>query len=295
MTQSKIDQKGKASFTHIYDQETPSDFYLKFAPLSYIIADVARSPSMLIYEHFMEIRSVPRISILDVACSYGINAAIQRFHLSSSELQGRYAALPNTCDRLIEADRVFFSSRRPDERLSFIGQDIAHNAISYAQKVGLLSESICVDFERNTELEPCQKAILAPIDIVLATGAVGYVTEKTLIPIVKASANSPWIVSFVLRQIEYRPVEENLNQLGYVTEKLKQMVFPQRRFFDAEEKNAAVQKLNQMGKPLTPLEKRGWHAAELYLSRPVADVQLPLSELIDSDVLSSVCRTSLPE
>lgn len=91
----------------------------------------------------------------------------------------------------------------------------------------------------------------------------------------------PWVAAFVLRTVPYEPIAELLAGSGLVTEKLTGRTFRQRRFADDAERQAAFDALAATGLPTAGKEEDGYYHADLYLSRPAADIAaLPLARLL---------------
>src|SRR5690242_6820235 len=87
--------------------------------------------------------TVPKPVVLDVGCSYGINAAVHRFPLTFGRLRHRYARREIkavSSEELTRLDRNFYASW-PDLGLArFIGLDMSAPAVRYATRVGLLED-----------------------------------------------------------------------------------------------------------------------------------------------------------
>ena len=113
-----------------------------------------------------------------------------------------------------------------------------------------------------------QRAQLARADLVISTGCVGYVTERTITGVANAHGERrPWMAHFVLRMFPFDPVAESLARLGYETVQLDH-AFRQRRFVSAEEQSLVLDTLSRVGVDPRGLEADGWLYAQLYVSRP---------------------------
>jgi hypothetical protein len=110
-------------------------------------------------------------------------------------------------------------------------------------------------------------------NVVLSTGCVGYVTESTYGKLLDAIEGQPWVVSFVLRMFPFDPLAAVLAKRGLITEKLQGATFVQRRFRDADEFTKTIATLEQLGIDPEGFESEGLFQADLYLSRPEADVR----------------------
>ncbi|MFB7416453.1 hypothetical protein ACFC18_37615 [Streptomyces sp. NPDC056121] len=91
----------------------------------------------------------------------------------------------------------------------------------------------------------------------------------------------PWVAAFVLRTVPYQPIVDLLDRSGLVTEKLSTRTFRQRRFADSAERYAAFDALAVNGLHAAGKEADGYYHADLYVSRPPADIAaLPLAHLL---------------
>src|SRR5690606_21816383 len=83
------------------------------------------------------------------------------------------------------------------------------------------------------------------------------------------------------RMFPYDALAATLEKFGLVTERLAGATFVQRRFRDVDELENCLQALAQRGIDTTGLEEDGLFHAELYVSRPEADVRAePLEEMV---------------
>jgi hypothetical protein len=162
---------------------------------------------------------------------------------------------------LIEADRARVTG---PGGAKFFGLDAAAPALEYALSAGFLDEAIHADFESD-DPDSTQRKLLDDVDLVISTGCVGYVTEKTIARIARGSR--PWMAHFVLRMFSYEPVADSLAGLGYETAQVPG-VFRQRRFASAEERTQILDTLDAAGVDPTGVESDGWLYAQLYVSRP---------------------------
>ena len=78
--------------------------------------------------------------------------------------------------------------------------------------------------------------------------------------------------NFVLRLFPFDPIEDTLNDWGYVTEKLEGRTFVQRQFASAEEQEQVLDQLCDRGIDPSGLETEGHLLAEFYLSRPTNEL-----------------------
>lgn len=267
----------------VYDQADPRAYYSKIEKLDYVIPARAKPVFTKIIRALKKSRNLDTVTLADLGCSYGVNAALLKFGLELDELYARYraedmrdAAVAETVCR----DLDHFRRREKRADLRMVGIDVAHEAVGYASAVGLLDDGIAANFEAEDPTEEAAHA-LAGVDMIMSTGCVGYVTERTFERILdQAGTPVPWVASFVLRIFPYAPIEEALARRGLVTERFGDP-FPQRRFATAEERRAALEALRRLGRDPAGLEAEGQYYAEFFLSRPQAEVDaMPLRKII---------------
>ncbi|MGY8678399.1 class I SAM-dependent methyltransferase [Bradyrhizobium sp. UFLA05-153] len=278
---SRINQS-KAVFDDIYALDDPRAYFSVLGDLDYMIPDVAEPVVRQILAAKASATGLTP-TVLDVGCSYGINAAVHRFPLTFGGLRHRYARREMraiSSETLVRLDRSFYASW-PDVGLArFIGLDISAPAISYATGVGLLEQGIVADLERESLSADSARAIRSA-DVIMSTGCIGYVTEKTFSKILDATEKRPWIVSFVLRMFPFDSLAATFAKHGLVTERLTGATFIQRRFRDAEEFESSLAALAALGVDANGLESEGLFHADLILSRPEADAHVaPLEDIV---------------
>jgi SAM-dependent methyltransferase len=225
----------KANFDAIYRQQDPRDYYHALGSLDYVIPEVA-SPVFLQLASQLSARKGRPVTVLDVGCSYGVLSAVMRHGLTMDQLRERYASpsirlLSST--ELATCDANFFASWPDHANIRIIGLDASARAIAYARMVGLIDEGLAVNLETHPLGERAH-GIIEQADLIVSTGAVGYVTEKTFSKLLSAfkPGHEPWVASFVLRVFDYKPLSLCLAERGLVTERFEGATFVQRRFRD---------------------------------------------------------------
>jgi hypothetical protein len=109
---------------------------------------------------------------------------------------------------------------------------------------------------------------IAGTDIIISTGCIGYVTDRTIARLVEATGEPrPWMAHFVLRMFPFEPVTEYLATAGYETLQLDRP-FKQRRFASQEEQALVLDTLSEIGVDPRGLETDGWLYAQLHICRP---------------------------
>jgi hypothetical protein len=276
--------EAKANLDHIYDQPDPRAYFRELGKLGYVIPGVAKPIFQKLISHLHRLRSDP-VNVLDLGCSYGINAALLKYDLSMSELYERWAdkaPVAASSEAMVRYDRRYFDTLDQLDDISVVGFDLAESAVAFGETTGLLDSGHAV----NLETEPLPETAaeeLAAVDLMISTGCVGYVTEKSferLLPAV-TQGQSPWIGNFVLRMFPFDAIEGTLGGWGYVTEKLEGRTFPQRRFASDEEQELMLKQLQLCGVDPTGKEEEGQLLAEFYLSRPAEEAEeIPIGRLL---------------
>jgi hypothetical protein len=275
---------GKADFEAIYNCPDPRRYFSTLQPLEYQIPQHGQAVFRAVTDALARRRADrPPLGVIDLCCSYGVNAALLNHDLDLGDLYARYTAdgpgVPRT-DQLAEEDRSFFATRRLPNACRIIGLDAAEHAVAYGERVGLLDRGFAENLEHDEPSAELRKS-LADIDLITVTGGVGYITARTFGHLLDGVSSPPWVAAFVLRTVSYQPVSDLLARSGLVTEKLTTRTFRQRRFADADERQGTFTALAGHGRSPDGKEADGYYHADLYLSRPADDVAaLPLSQLL---------------
>ncbi|MEU8709049.1 class I SAM-dependent methyltransferase [Streptomyces sp. NPDC048565] len=264
----RFDASGKVSLDHIYTAPDPRTYFQVLRPLGYCVPQLAKPYFGKLVKEYREAEGVAAPRVLDIGCSYGINAALLKYDATMDELYARYdGSGPGSRAGLLERDRALSRSRSPANPLRFTGLDASVSALAYAHEAGFLDDTVNADLETD-DPTPAQRARLAGTDLVISTGCIGYVTERTLTRVVRVQEGRlPWMAHFVLRMFPFDPVEEALDALGYRTTRVDE-VFKQRRFAGPQEQRGVLESLAASGVDASGLEEDGWLYAQLYLSRP---------------------------
>lgn len=271
----RFDATGKVTLDHIYTRPDPRAYFRELRGLDYCVPQQAKPYFAKLLKEYRESEHVGTPRVLDIGCSYGINAALLKYDVTMDELYARYGddAEPGEGpgaaghEALLARDRELARSRRPADPTRFTGLDTSGDALSYALAAGFLDDAVHADLERH-DPTPEQSARLAGMDLVISTGCIGYVTERTLTRVVEAQqGHLPWMAHFVLRMFPFDPVERVLDGLGYRTVRVDD-VFRQRRFASPQEQARVLETMAAAGVDARGLEAEGWLYARLYLSRP---------------------------
>ncbi|GCB88833.1 hypothetical protein [Streptomyces noursei] len=225
-------------------------------------------------------------TVLDICCSYGINAALLNHHVTLGGLYARYTS-PHiaslTTAELIESDRKYYAARRRPDAVPVIGLDIAAPAIAYGRAAGLLDEG----FAENLETAPPSPALhraTRGTRLITVTGGASFLTARTFNPLLEGRHEPPWVAAFVLRTGSYQNIADGLALLSMTTEKDTSRTYPQRRFTDADEQQYAIAAVSAAGDDPRGKETDGHFHTTLHLTRPVAQAAAhPLHTLLRDD------------
>lgn len=263
------DDTGKVSFDHIYDQPDPRAYFGTLRRLDYGIPQLASPYFQRLLTRRVSRRGGPA-TVLDIGCSYGINAALLRCGLTMDDLYRRYCDgdAPTLATRaLLARDQETVRSRDQLPSTRLVGLDASLPALSYATQAGFLNDAVHGDLEAGPPTA-AQGQQLADVHLIISTGCIGYVTSKTLSRVLDANdGRRPWLAHFVLRMFPFDPVADCLAGYGYETVGYERL-FRQRRFASAQEQALVLDTLAEVGVDSRGLESDGWFYARLFLSCP---------------------------
>ncbi|RJO68201.1 class I SAM-dependent methyltransferase [Nocardia panacis] len=264
---------GKASFDEIYRRPDPRGYYARMAELNYRIPELAKPYFERQLAEYRRATGVQTPTVLDICCSYGVNAAILRFGATMRGLTDYYAAEGDRA-AMIHRDATRLAAADVGPEVRFVGLDASRPPLDYARDSGLLHETVHADLE-NSDPTPEQRRVLAGVDLVVSTGCVGYITERTLTRVAAADpVRRPWMAHFVLRMYGFETIAARLAGLGYRTVRAPGL-FEQRRFASDDERDQVLNTLAAKGIDSTDCEADGWLYTHLYLSRPQTESEDP--------------------
>ncbi len=268
------DGSGKADFGSIYDREDPREYFRVLGKLDYGIPHHAQSvfSALLKARHEDKGGGEKQDVILDLCCSYGINAVLLKCDLTMNDLYERYCSgevASLSSEELADSDAGFFARRAKEDAPVVAGLDSSRNAVSYALRAGMLDAGFAENLEDDDPSEDlCETASRA--DLITVTGGISYITETTFGRLMDCASpeRPPWVASFPLRSVSYEKISALLSRHGLVTEKLTGHTFEQRHFTNAEEQERTLKTLEGLGVDPAGREAEGSFHTDLYLSRP---------------------------
>ena len=269
----------KADFSAIYNEADPRSYFRTLGELGYEIP--THGPP--VFERLLdEMGGRDGKTVLDVCCSYGVNAALLNHKVELGELYEHYTDVGEIESSSVEAiDRTWFAARRRADAVQTVGLDVAEMAVRYATAVGLLDRGVVADLESDVADEHALE-MLGSADLVTVTGGIGYVGARTLRAVVEAAGDEPpWIAALSLRWIDFEPIAESLGEIGLVTEEIPAYRVAQRRFANENERRAALRGLRQRGVDPSMELNADAHFAELFVVRPPEAVRdAPIDEVL---------------
>lgn len=264
---------GKTRFDDIYDRPDPRAYFRRLAPYDYEIPHHAQG----VFRRTLadRRRAAPPgpdgdPTVLDLCCSYGLNAALLNHDLTLADLYAHYAGEATadlTTSELVDLDKEFYAARRRPDAVRLVGVDTAPNATAYALAVGLLDEAYAENLE-HAPPSPGLARAMAGVGLITVTGGIGYVTHRTFDALLGTARLPLWVDAFVLRTVPYDRIAQSLAAHGLVTTTDPDRLYPQRLFTGPEEQDDAVARVRAAGDDTTGLESAGRYYTRLYASRP---------------------------
>lgn len=269
------EKPGKASFGHIYDRQDPREYFKTLGSMDYRLPDHGQRLFGALVERQRGEGEQP-VNVVDLCCSYGINAALLKYDVTLDDLYERYCSEEFgslSGDELAEGDVAYYAGRAREAAPRVVGLDVAENAISYALKTGLLDVGAVEDLENGQPSETLRRAV-SGADLFTVSGGIGYISGRTFDALLGCvdGGEPPWVAALALRWVSYEGISSVLDGYGLVTEKLEGHTFEQRCFADEAEQEYVCRELRNMGVDTEGKEDDGSYHAEFYLSRPAEQV-----------------------
>jgi SAM-dependent methyltransferase len=279
-------QDPKASFDSIYTEPTPHRYFAEMRRLGYQIGEQAR-PYCLAAARVLE-KKLPAwpVQVLDLGCSYGVGAAFVKHGCTFEELVSFYASrAPKDYSGCAAATRAWLNVVPPLLDARVTGLDISEPAIRFAEEAGLLSRGLARDYETTLPTEE-ERDLLRSCNMLMCTGALGYITEKTLSRILPElgryapGGQGALAVITVLRMYDVAPVRDCFVTLGYEFERVEDVRLPQRAFVDEREQREVLERLSDRGVEVDGWESLGVLYADLYIAA-WPSLMAPLRDAMD--------------
>ncbi len=283
-------RSGKSSFNEIYDQSDPRAYMRELKEFAYQTPGQARAVFRFLIDELRDRRG-GQLTVADVCCSYGFNAALWNHEVSLEQLYAHYAspevASLSTQD-LAELDREFYASRRRVDAVPVVGLDVARNAVEYAHRVGVLDVGVAENLEEDEPTAGLRRA-LADVGLFTVTGGISYIADATFDRLLRVSGDEtiPWVAAFALRWVDMDRIAMTLEGHGLTLERLEGHTFRQRRFTDDAEREYAFAKLGEVGVDPKGVETDGYYHTWLYVARPSEETKVTSLEELLAPLLST--------
>lgn len=269
----------KTNFDTIYAEPDPRAYYETLGGLDYEIP----AHSATLFGQVSDLVGNGRPArVVDLCCSYGVNAAMLKYDVGFDEVMTHYteaACQDLSRQELIARDRRWLAERAVEGAPKVVGVDASARAIAYACEAGLLDGGLCEDLEA-AEPSDALAGELADADLISVSGGIGYITDRTIDRVLSLTERA-WVAALCLRWVDFGPIADAAARHGMVTERLDRTTFRQRRFVDEEERNYVLSELEALSISPEHRETEGWHHSDFYLLRSPEDVDAaPLAELI---------------
>jgi hypothetical protein len=266
--------KVKKDFTDIYTQESPAEYLKEMDRLEYTISDSTKSLYNSIIEQLEEKSSKP-INILDLGSSYGINSSLMKYNLTMSELNDFFL---NGTEPTEKETKEFYEKCTCNDNMNFYQIDISKEALKFSEDMNLCERGINVDLEAE---KLNLLGSFPKIDVVIATGCIGYIGYKAFANILKVIKNrqsnytkskkeyiAPIFAFSVLRMFDMEDIEEVFNMHDYSIIKKDINPIRQRNFSDPKEKAKTISILQDMKINTKKYEDDGNFYADFYIAKP---------------------------
>lgn len=289
-----MENQAKASFDNVYTEPTPHAYIAMMARNGYEIGEQARpyclAAAELLKKHTEDAWPT---QMLDIGCSYGMGSAFVKYGCSFDEMVAFFATrAPRDLHGACEAMRAWINVTPAPYDVRCVGLDSSRPAIDFALRAGLLDGGITGDFEDpdiTPDAEEC--AWLRSCNLLISTGAIGYVTDRTLAHVVRhagrdhPSSFGPLAVLTILRMFDATPIRNVFEKHGFRFQKVPGITLPQRTFADENERQSVLSILHDKGIGTSEWEDQGKQFAELFVAaRPDHFAEL-LETMVQTDSL----------
>ena len=265
--------KVKKKFTDIYTQDSPYEYLKEMDRLRYAISDSTKPLYNSIIEHLENTLSRP-INVLDLGSSYGINSSLMKYNLTMSELNDFFL---KGSEPTKKETKQFYEKCNSNDNMNFYQIDISKEALKFSEEMNLCERGINVDLE-DEKLNLLES--LPKMDVVIATGCIGYIGYKSFSNLLKVIKNrqlnsiqseteyiAPIFAFSVLRIFDMEDIEEVFKKYNYTIVKSDTKPIRQRNFSDPKEKVQTVSLLHEMEINTKRYEDDGNFYADFYIAK----------------------------
>ena len=264
----------KKDFTDIYTQNSPYEYLKEMKRLQYRIPNITKPLYLSLAEQLFDKLQRP-VNVLDLGSSYGINSALMKYNLTMSKLDDFFLKEKEPTK---EETRQFYKNLSKNNTLNFYQIDISQPALKFSESVGLCKKGICMNLETNN---PSLKKELFKVDMVIATGCIGYIGYKAFSNLLEIIKNqrfnssqpktepvTPIFAFSVLRIFDMEKIQKTFDYYDYSLVKSDLKPICQRHFSDSEEKSQTLSLLHSKGIDTKGYENYGSFFADFYVASP---------------------------
>ena len=265
--------KVKKDFSDIYTEDSPRSYLMEMNRLEYSISDSTKILYNAIIEELEEKLSRP-VNVLDLGSSYGINSSLMKYNLTMSELSDFFL---NGTEPTKKEIKQFYEECTSNDNINFYQIDISEEALKFSEEMNLCERGMNVDLE-DDKLNLLGS--LPKMDIVIATGCVGYIGYKEFLNLLKVIKNrksnsndsetvytAPIFAFSILRMFDMKDIEEVFEMYDYSIVKSDIEPIRQRSFSSPNEKEQTISLLNNMEINTKEYEDDGNFYADFYIAR----------------------------
>lgn len=257
----------KKDFTDVYVRKYPAPYLEQMRKVDYRIPDQTKPLYKHLSERLCNYLKRP-INILDLGSSYGINSALLNYELIMSELDDFFVE-QNPTPSLKEVQNFFDGLPNKNSSLKFYLVDTSLPALEFAEKAGLCEGSFCVNLEKDPV--PSEfKMTLKDIDMIIATGCIGYIGWRAFEQIFKNldddEKSSPIFAFSVLRIFRMDEIERVFKKNKFNLIKTKIGPLKQRQFYDDQEMKKTLDLLHSRKVDTRGMEETGAYYADFYFA-----------------------------
>jgi hypothetical protein len=290
MPSYRVVNKVKANFDEVYQAPTPHAYFTTMNQLEYAIGQEAR-PFFLAAVALLrrQLQNQAPIRMLDLGCSYGVGSALVKYGFTFGEIADFFSSHSDTNYRQCVKDtKEWLAENGPAQPLTCVGADASAEAIKFGAETGLLDGGIAHDLEADQRLTPEECALIQKCNLLISTGAIGYVGERTLQAILqqlgkaKPLPRGPYIVVTILRMFAPETISKTFMAHEYKFTPVPGVHLRQRRFHDDTEQAETIRLVEARGLDASTLEADGYHYADLFVGAPAADHPELLQAMADT-------------
>ena len=261
MNQGDYDEQNqaKASFDEAYTGRTPHRYLHNMAAVNYQMADYMNPYLSAVVD--ASITSQELVRVLDIGCSYGMSGALLKTDCEYNDLTEFYRteASSEYASCVIESKQwLKLHATRKD--VEVVGFDSSKEAIRFATATHMIDEGIALNLEEEkSKFTADESRLIQKCDVLLSTGAIGYITDKTVNPILDEFGNNahgalgPVAILSVLELFDPASIAEAFTDHGYRFGQLPIRI-PQRRFVNKQERKGVFETLRQRGEKIDALK-----------------------------------------